>query len=137
MTEEKFAKQVLVVRKDLKMSKGKLAAQCSHASLGCILKRMPSQDCQYGVMRTIIIEHDSAMDAWINGIFTKVCLGVQTEEELLEIYKKAQEFSHIPSVLITDAGKTVFNGVETNTVVGIGPGWSDEIDMITGDLKLL
>jgi PTH2 family peptidyl-tRNA hydrolase len=63
------------------------------------------------------------------------CCYVETEEELLEVYNKAKEKGMI-SCLITDKGLTEFNGVPTITCCAIGPAWSDELDEITGNLKL-
>ena len=61
---------------------------------------------------------------------------MDSEEELLKIYEKAKK-AKLPCSLITDSGKTEFNGVPTNTVVVIGPDKSTKIDKITKKLKLL
>ena len=76
------------------------------------------------------------MKKWKDGIFTKACLGVDSEEELLDIYNKAQE-AGLPVALITDSGLTEFKGVPTNTCMAIGPDRIEKIDAITGHLKLL
>ena len=78
---------------------------------------------------------DSILDKWLNGIFTKICLYVEDEKELLELHKKI-EAAGIPCALITDAGNTEFHGVPTVTCLGIGPWWSEYIDEFTKDLKL-
>jgi PTH2 family peptidyl-tRNA hydrolase len=145
-------KQVLVVRKDLKMRQGKAIAQGSHASLGVVLNTMRIK--QKGIIFTIIrflfwilekygygtllfaYKKDSPWDKWINGRFTKICVYCKDEEELMEIYQKAKN-ENMPTVLITDAGLTEFSGVPTNTCIAIGPYWADEIDKITGNLPLL
>ncbi|NBT59468.1 hypothetical protein EBT16_11855, partial [bacterium] len=72
---------------------------------------------------------------WINGIFTKVCVKVETEDDLLEIQKKATE-KGLQCSLITDKGLTEFGGVPTNTCLAIGPDESWKIDEVTGDLEL-
>jgi PTH2 family peptidyl-tRNA hydrolase len=126
---EKVAKQVIVMRKDLNMRKGKMIAQGSHASLGAVL---------------LIQSRDSFMSAddlkayhsWIHGTFTKICVGVNSGDELLRIYHEAKE-ADLPVKLITDAGHTEFHGVPTLTCLAIGPAWSDDIDKITGGLTLL
>ena len=59
-----------------------------------------------------------------------------SEEELLELHHKAL-LANIPTVLITDSGKTEFHGVPTITCIAIGPYYSEEIDKITSKLKLL
>ena len=137
-------KQVIVFRHDLlkNLRKGKIAAQVAHASLGALLKCANRTEHTNGFLNTdkwIRIEFDfnkdSVLDKWLNGIFTKICVYVENEEELLEIYNKAQA-AGLPCSLITDAGNTEFHGVPTNTCVGIGPSWSEDIDEITGNLKL-
>lgn len=134
-------KQVLVVRKDLKMRKGKIAAQCAHASLKVFLDRKETRDencvwCESKDSQNLIIPLTDEMKEWLEGIFTKVCVSVDSEEELLEVYKKAQE-AELPCALVTDAGLTEFHGIPTNTVVAIGPANEDKINEITGELKLL
>jgi len=149
---DKHAKQVIVMRADLGMRKGKMIAQGSHASLGVILGMMrnydPSTDSdnysQYTTMaelesymeKRLTIDKLSPLDEWINGIFTKICVRVDSEEELLKIESEAKD-AGLPVKLITDSGLTEFNGVPTNTCLAIGPAWSDDIDKITGNLKLL
>lgn len=125
-------KQVIVMRKDLKMRRGKEIAQGSHASLAVVLNEMRKDDKTFEFK----VKKDSPWDKWLNGRFTKICVYCNSEQELLEIYQKAKDLK-IPSVLITDAGLTEFNGVPTNTCVAIGPYWSEEINKITGHLPLL
>jgi len=129
-------KQVIVWRNDLKVRKGKFAAQVAHASLASILKHMPKLKLNESHILRLEFKSDSYLDKWINGKFTKIVVGCENEAELLELYKQA-EAAKIPVVLITDAGLTEFNGVPTNTCIGIGPFWSEEIDKVTGHLKLL
>lgn len=121
-------KQVLVVRKDLHMRMGKVAAQCCHASLGLIL------DAQ---RRNQVTE---AMQLWmdpdIGQGFKKVVVYVNSEDELLALVHIAF-VDKIPCKVITDSGTTEFNGVPTITCMAIGPDWSDKIDKITGELPLL
>jgi len=115
-----YIKQVMVVRKDLNMRKGKMAAQVAHAAMGAILPKL---------------EHDMVKE-WLAGPFTKICVGCDSLEELLELEKKATE-AELINCLINDSGKTEFKGVETTTVLAIGPALAEDIDKITGDLKLL
>lgn len=142
--EDKKVKQVIVFRHDLlkNLRKGKIAAQVAHASLGALLTLAHRAEHTNGFLSTDKYEtiefkfnKDSVLDKWLNGIFTKICLYVNNEEELLELYEKAKSVN-LPCALITDAGNTEFHGVKTNTCLGIGPWYSDEIDKITGDLKL-
>jgi len=123
-SREYQAKQVIVMRKDLNMRRGKQIAQGAHASLGAykqMLKENPN---------------DLAFIAWDTGRFAKICVSVDTEEELLVVYTKAKA-AGLNVCLITDAGFTEFNGVPTNTCLCVGPAWREDVDKITGHLKLL
>jgi PTH2 family peptidyl-tRNA hydrolase len=73
---------------------------------------------------------------WLRESFTKITLGINSEEELLNLYK-ILELLNIPISLIQDAGHTEFHGIPTYTGIGIGPVNSDVIDKFTGNLKLL
>lgn len=116
-------KQVIIIRKDLKMRYGKGVAQGSHASISFILNN-PN------------ILNSKNVKKWIKSGQKKICLYVESEEELLDIYNKAIQAGLICS-LITDSGLTEFHGVPTKTCVAIGPNNEEEIDKITKDLKLL
>lgn len=131
-----MAKQVIVMRKDLNMTKGKMVAQGSHASLGVILSLMDKKNKEWGEQRTLDLFTGTCLNEWLNGTFTKICLYVNSEEELISIYNKAKEVG-LPVVLIEDAGLTMFHDVKTKTCLAIGPDKEEEIDKITGHLKLL
>jgi PTH2 family peptidyl-tRNA hydrolase len=138
----KKSKQIIVMRKEFIVDgkkvtprKGKYIAQGSHAVLGAILNQMDVNEVRDHQIRSLYLDRDSALYDWLNNAFTKVCCYVETEEELLEVYNKAKEKGLI-SCLITDKGLTEFNGVPTITCCAIGPAWSDELDEITGNLKL-
>lgn len=118
-------KQVLVVRKDLHMRAGKIGAQCAHASLAVVLDLLKTQS---GL-------NDPRAKPWLEGKFKKVCVVVNSEEELLEIVEKAKSKGLLHS-LITDAGLTEFAGVPTITCAAIGPDTEENINKITGSLKL-
>jgi len=134
---EKIAKQVIVIRKDLNMRKGKMVAQGAHASMAAVLDRMVILSHKKEIQeKTLILESGTPMESWINGLFTKVCVSVDSESELIKIYEKAKGAGLIASI-ITDAGLTEFNGVPTKTCIAIGPNWSEEVNQITGHLKLL
>lgn len=105
------------------MRKGKMVAQGCHASLGAILHNGK-------------LKKNADIDAWLEGRFTKICVSVDSEEELLEVYNDALR-AKLNCCLITDAGLTEFDGVPTLTAVAVGPGVPEEINKITGDLKLL
>lgn len=121
----KDIKQVIVVRADLKMRKGKEAAQVAHASMMFLVERIKQP----------VITFSTAELEWINGIFTKVVLSVDSEQALLEVYKAAME-AGLVCHLVTDVGKTEFHGIPTHTCLAIGPDKPERIDPITRDLKL-
>lgn len=134
-------KQVIVMRKDLGMRKGKMIAQACHASLGALLqyfhKYIDIDNDKTKYYRYVTgFSEGTVLDQWLNGIFTKICVSVNSEEELLDIYNKAKEVGLTVS-LITDSGLTEFHGIPTNTCLCIGPNVSEEIDKITGNLPLL
>ena len=134
-------KQVIVLRKDLGMRKGKMIAQGAHASMaGAVLNRAYVENTKvegFEPKAYLIMPDLNEYDLdWIQGKFTKVVVSVDSEEELLDIHKQAME-KNITCSLIRDAGLTEFKGVPTYTAVAIGPWDSEEIDKITGNLKLL
>ena len=122
-----MVKQVIVMRKDLRMRRGKEVAQGAHAHIKFLLDRP--------VQRTQAEEH------WFNDSGQKtVCCVVNSEEELLDLHEQCRQ-ANVMSYLQQDAGKTEFkdedgNPVPTYTCLAIGPEYSEKIDPITGDLKL-
>lgn len=142
---EKEAKQIIVIRKDLNMRKGKMIAQGAHASMKVLIELMHRYNDPYVQYRhplhqyntwKLDIGYQTPLEAWLNGLFTKIVLGCNSEKELLDLYVKAKQ-KFLPVALITDAGRTEFKLVPTNTAIAIGPAWSDDIDSITGHLSLL
>ncbi len=114
-------KQAIVVRTDIKMGKGKLAAQVAHASCEAVfecLRKKPTW-----------------VEVWRAQGQKKVVLKVFNEGELRDIYMKAKSLN-LPSSIISDAGRTQLEP-GTLTAVGIGPAPSGEVDKVTGSLKLL
>lgn len=123
-------KQVLVYRRDLKMRKGKIAAQCAHASMKVFIDRAISEKKNSQPWMRIPLTPE--MYSWLfEGKFAKVVLSVETEEDLLTVHRLALERG-IPTALVTDAGFTEFGGKLTKTVVALGPARISEIDAITG-----
>jgi PTH2 family peptidyl-tRNA hydrolase len=127
------AKQVIVMRKDLHMRKGKMIAQGAHASLKVLVDAgRASED---GTHLTLAL--DPAAATWLlGGRFTKVCVSVDSEAALDTIVARARE-AGVPCALIVDSGRTEFHGVPTKTCCAVGPAWSDAVDAITGELPLL
>ena len=111
-------KQVMVVRNDLKMGKGKIAAQCCHGSLGAYKKTNPEK-----------------IRKWENEAYAKVVCKVNSLEELLELKKQAI-INKVSHYLVVDAGRTQVP-TSTTTVLALGPDEDEILDKITGDLKLL
>lgn len=122
-------KQIIILRKDLNMRKGKLVAQGAHASMGAILS-LCKQDGD-----TLILEMDERTKPWLTGRFKKICVYVNSEEELLNIHEQAKQNGLVTS-LIRDAGLTEFNGVPTLTAVAVGPDREDKVDAICKHLPL-
>jgi PTH2 family peptidyl-tRNA hydrolase len=111
-------KQVIVVRTDLKMSKGKLAAQSSHAAVDASHKA-----------------DKKTLDAWKKEGQKKVVLKVKSEEELLLLKEKCNKLK-IACSLIADGGHTELES-GTITALGIGPDTEEKINKVTGSLPLM
>ncbi|KAJ2519631.1 hypothetical protein H4217_002563 [Coemansia sp. RSA 1939] len=113
-------KMVLIIRMDLGMTKGKIAAQCAHAALGCY-KRATKQE-------------PALLKAWELSGQPKVTLKCASEEEMAELQSRAKELGLVAQS-ICDAGRTQI-AAGSRTVLGIGPGSKSAIDKVSGHLKL-
>jgi PTH2 family peptidyl-tRNA hydrolase len=122
-------KQVIILRKDLNMRKGKLVAQGAHASMGAILSLCKQEG------NKLILEMDDRTEPWLTGRFKKICVYVNSEQELLQIYNTALTNGLVCSI-IKDSGLTEFHGVPTLTAVAVGPDREDKIDVVTKHLPL-
>ena len=123
-------KQVIVMRHDLKMRRGKQIAQGAHASMAFLTRRLQARS-------SISLDDFSPSEqAWIMGSFAKVCVRCNSDEELVVIHDKASEMG-LEVHLITDSGRTEFHGQPTRTCLAIGPDDVSKIDQITGHLELL
>lgn len=123
-------KQVIVLRKDLNMRKGKMVAQGAHASLRAILNLARREG------GSLVIPLDVRNEPWLCGRFKKICVSVDSESELLELHRRATA-ANLIAALIQDAGLTEFGGIPTYTAVAIGPDEGDKIDQFTAGLPLL
>lgn len=121
-TPETKIKQVIIIRKDLKMRRGKEIAQAAHASMAFLSKN-------YGRKLTEVEQ------AWLDESFSKITLQIDSEKELLDIAFLAT-CKGINVDVITDSGKTEFHGIPTITCCALGPDYSEKIDNITGHLRL-
>lgn len=156
-------KQVIVVRRDLNMRRGKEDAQASHASLAFLTRRLQKQydyenpkivyeeKIDPATGKTIKVPSAAATGRrgprpikdlfrpveweWMQGIFKKVVVQVNSLEELLQIYEQAKA-AGLEAHLIEDSGLTEFHGEKTATCVGIGPDDEEKIDAITRHLPL-
>ncbi|KAK4122600.1 PTH2-domain-containing protein [Parathielavia appendiculata] len=122
-------KLVLVVRTDLGMTKGKIAAQCSHATLACYktLSRAAQQTPQS--------PEAQILRQWERLGQAKIAVQVKNEDELLALLAKARSLG-VTAEVISDAGRTqIASG--SRTVLGVGPAPKSLVDLVTGGLKLL
>lgn len=136
------SKMMIVMRRDLKMRKGKIAAQAGHAAVNAVLTALAKEqrlgDIIYDEGRLLLKEtgkEDTALSLWFKNGEAKICVYVDSEEALLELDKKAKE-AGIISALIMDAGMTEFHGEATYTCLAFEPQPAEKVDPLTGDLPL-
>ncbi|KAF3079030.1 hypothetical protein TWF569_007008 [Orbilia oligospora] len=119
LTEE--CKMVLCVRTDLGMTKGKIAAQCGHATLACY--------------KAVSRHAPLLLKRWEYLGQAKIALKVDSEDDLLTLQAQAMSLGLVAKV-VRDAGRTqIASG--SATVLGIGPAPKSVVNQITGHLKLL
>jgi PTH2 family peptidyl-tRNA hydrolase len=112
---------VIVTRTDLKLSKGKLAAQVAHAAVSCALSTKKNRKNWFS--------------NWMREGAKKAIVKTESEDDFIVLKQKADELN-IETIIISDAGHTeVPSG--TRTVLGIGPAPNNIIDQVTGHLSLL
>ena len=116
-------KQVILIRQDLKMPKGKIAAQAAHASVDAVLKLTSSS------------EGKTILKSWRFEGMKKIALKISDEKELYKYIQQAKD-KGLTTSIITDAGKTVV-APGTVTCGAIGPGTESNIDEITEKIPLL
>ena len=114
-------KQAIVVRNDLGMGKGKVAAQVAHASLAAAEAAQSKNPKWY--------------EGWKDTGQAKIVLKVDSVDELQDLFLKAKS-AGLPASLIQDRGLTQIEP-GTVTCLGVGPAPDAEVDRITGKLKLL
>lgn len=137
------SKQMLIVRRDLKMRKGKIAAQASHAAVEAVLKAILNEG-RAGQLRTtpegwVYLDapegQESPLTDWFRYGMAKICVYVDSEEELLELNRRAGE-AGVTTALIRDAGMTEFHGQPTYTALAFEPLATERADELTGGLPL-
>lgn len=124
-------KQVIVIRKDLRMRRGKEIAQGAHAAMAFITRRVDTVVYPGRIYKPFT----DAQKEWLATSFRKVCVRVNSETELMNI-KDVAEANGLEVHLITDSGLTEFGGVPTPTCLAIGPDYDERIDVVTGGLEL-
>lgn len=116
-------KQVIIVNKKLGMSQGKIAAQVAHAAVNAVRK------CDKMTNGHFVI------DEWMMHGHCKIVLQVETPQDIVDLKEKADQRC-LPTAIIVDEG---LNEIPTDsiTALAIGPAFSEDIDPITGELRLL
>ena len=137
------SKQMIVMRRDLHTRKGKIAAQASHACVEAILMALAREKR----LDQVRVAHDNwvyldegdqeptPLSAWFEAGVAKVCVYVDSEEELLELAARAKEQGFV-CALVRDAGLTEFHGEPTFTCLALEPLLPEQVDPLTGELPL-
>jgi PTH2 family peptidyl-tRNA hydrolase len=112
------------------MRRGKEISQGSHVSMMWLVERVKKIRPHY--MDDLLSAEETE---WMNGLFTKVTVQIDSEKELLDLYNKAIS-QGLTAHYVTDVGKTEFGGIPTITALAIGPNESEKIDLVTSGLKL-
>jgi len=120
VSDDQDMKMVLVVRQDLKMGKGKAAAQCCHATLSAY--KQARRKCP------------EALRAWECNGQPKVTVKCDNEDDLMLLLTQARSLGLV-SAVIADAGRTQI-APGSKTVLAVGPGPGEMVDQVTGSLKL-
>jgi peptidyl-tRNA hydrolase, PTH2 family len=149
----KDSKQVIVIRRDLGMRRGKEIAQGSHASMAWLTRQLQDRtrnmmrlDAEGGespfcgpasedgpVLASVVLSE--AQRHWIEHSFAKVVCQVPDEDTLTRVAGAARE-AGLECHVITDSGRTEFHGEPTVTALAIGPDWAEKIDQVTSNLEL-
>lgn len=133
--QDRTHKQVIILRKDLNMRKGKMIAQGAHASTKAVIDT--GEVAQVDGRRCLVVPLDNdSIGPWLFGKFAKVAVSVDSEDELLALHKEAQGRGLV-CALLQDAGLTEFGGVPTYTALAIGPHRNAVFESLTSHLKLL
>lgn len=135
--EDRPVKQVIVIRRDLNMRRGKEIAQGAHASSKWLANRIrwAGGGLANGGGLTGHVAFTLPEALWLQNSFTKVTCQVPGERELLAVLDAAEQ-AGVMACAIEDAGRTEFGGRITLTAVAVGPDWADLIDKVTGQLTL-
>jgi peptidyl-tRNA hydrolase, PTH2 family len=138
MTEDndyRQVKQVIVIRRDLKMRRGKEVAQGAHASMMWLVRRLERYGSGGAGTARVEGKLSEAESLWLNDSFRKVTCQVDTEAEIMALGQAALD-AGLEAHVVTDSGLTEFNGIPTVTALAIGPDFDHLVDTVTGGLKL-
>lgn len=113
---------IFCVRNDLKMGKGKIAAQVGHAVLGLYKQNLNDKN-------------STMLEKWEATGQAKIVVKINSEKEMYNIFVKAQQMG-ISTHIVQDAGKTQIES-GSNTVIAIGPDFKNRLNQVTGHLKLM
>ena len=127
-----MVKQVIVMRKDLNMRKGKMIAQGAHAVMKALMQmaEWTDHDC------IEIANIPTPMVSWLKNTFTKICVGCNSDTSLDIVITECEKLG-VPYSEIVDNGITEFKGIPTRTCVAVGPDTIERVDSITGGFDLL
>ncbi len=128
-------KQVIIIRKDLKMPRGKIATQAAHVSNLPLIGNYSINKGDFKVFNESSCNPETIQN-WISDGARKITLAVNSEEELNNLFEQAKEKGYFTG-RVTDRGYTCFNGKSVVTAISIGPQLSESLDLMTGHLKLL
>ena len=126
-------KQVIVMRKDLNLSKGRLVTQGAHASIAFLTNKMKMKENISNPEALWWVNLTQAEKEWVYGTFFKICVGVNSEKELLDIGHQAVNMG----LNVKYIQETMGFDEPTFTCLAIGPDYSSNIDPVTKHLKLL
>lgn len=137
------SKLMIVMRRDLHMRKGKIAAQAGHACVDVILAALAREqrtgdlvpDGSSSMTLAETEKPETPLSEWFRYGCAKICVYVDSEEALLAVAEQARERGILVSV-ITDAGMTEFHGVPTKTCLALEPLPAETADLLTGTLPL-
>jgi len=136
---EKQVKQYIIVRTDLGMNAGKVAAQAAHSCMKVFFDKFEytkiiQKSGEDPIDAMVFIPSEAEMQ-WIKGKFTKITKKVKNENQLLKVYEQARE-AGLSVSLIKDAGLYGLDG-ENYTVVAVGPNYVEDCEPVVGKLRLL
>ena len=135
-----YVRQVIVVREDLSMPRGKIAAMVAHAAMSFLTSKMRVAENEGWIPLTDVevqwlTELDPGLELLNQKSFAKIVLAVKTEQELNEVAEKAN-IAGLHVEYVHDSGYS-HNPAGTFTCVAIGPDMKSRLDPVTRELRIL